>query len=89
MCGLNAGSSIADTAARTIGKYAGLQPAITALIAACSTVTDTPRCGTTPSSWSGSVTPAPDHHLEDPVDGRRHDRQPVGPALLEEVLLGL
>ncbi len=44
----------ARTAATTTGKYSGRQPAITALIAACSAVTVTSRVGTVPRTASGA-----------------------------------
>ena len=51
---LNASSNIASSAATTTGKYSGRQPAMTALIAACSSVTPRPRAGRKPISVSGS-----------------------------------
>ena len=57
VCRLNAASNIASSAATTTGKYSGLQPAITALIAAFSSVTPRPRAGRKPISSSGSVAP--------------------------------
>ena len=53
----NVGVGVVDrakTAATTTGKYSGLHPAITALIAACSAVTVTSRVGTAPRTSSGS-----------------------------------
>ena len=54
VCRLKAASNIASSAATTTGKYSGLQPAITALIAAFSIVTPRPRAGRKPISVSGS-----------------------------------
>ena len=55
---LKRGSRRHSTAASTTGKYSGLQPAITALIAVCSAVTVRCRAGTLPSTSSGAMSPA-------------------------------
>ncbi len=51
---LNRSVQAASTAASTTGRYSGLQPAITALIATCSTVTGTSAGGTTATTSCGS-----------------------------------
>ena len=51
---LKAGSSTASIAVTTTGKYSGLQPAITALIATISALTVLRRAGTLPSTSSPS-----------------------------------
>ena len=84
---LNASSNIASSAATTTGKYSGRQPAMTALIAACSSVTPRPRAGRIADQRVGVVG---QHEFEQrlhAVRRRRDDRQPVGPAALEELLL--
>src|SRR4051794_29619763 len=53
-CMENAGSSTASTAASTTGKYSGLQPAITALIATFSTVSTPELGGQMPTTSFGS-----------------------------------
>lgn len=53
-CILNCSVVIASTAAMTTGRYPGLQPAITALIATFSTVTGARFGGTTPMTSCGS-----------------------------------
>ena len=51
---LNSSVHAASTAASTTGRYSGLQPAITALIATFSTVHSTRSGGTTATTSSGS-----------------------------------
>ena len=53
-----AGSHIASTAAATIAKSRGRQPAITALTAAFSAVIARRRTVSTPSTWPGAMTAA-------------------------------
>ncbi len=84
---LKASSNIASSAATTTGKYSGRQPAMTALIAACSIVTPRPRAGRKPISVSGSSASTRSSMRLHAVGRRRDDRQPVGPAALEELLL--
>jgi hypothetical protein len=55
---LNEGSSIAWTAATIRGKYAGSQPAITALTASFSSVAWRQRGGMTPRERSGGAPPS-------------------------------
>jgi hypothetical protein len=55
---LKAGSSMADRAASTTGKEAGAQPAMTALTAACSAVTERLRAVMVPSISSAPTPPA-------------------------------
>ena len=57
-CRLNWSSQIASAAARTTGKYSGLHPAITALIAAFSAVITLPLTGSVPSTSDASLPPA-------------------------------
>ena len=52
-CRLNWGSHIASTAARTVGKYSGKHPAITAFMATFSTVITRPLVGSVPSISAG------------------------------------
>ncbi len=75
----------ARTAATTTGMYSARQPAITALIAACSAVTVTSRVGTWPSTSSLSR-PAAARNRSHLLGRGRHDGQAVGPAPLEVVL---
>ena len=80
-CMLNSSEQAASTAASTTGRYSGLQPAITALIATFSTVTSF-RSGGTIATTSPVASRAVEH-AQHPGLGRRHDRQPVGPAAIE------
>ena len=53
-CSPKRSSAIASTPARTVGKYSGLQPAMTALIATFSTLSGARFGGSTAISSSGS-----------------------------------
>ena len=72
------GSPMPSTAATTTGMYSGRQPAITALMATFSAVTDTARWVMKAISWSGSSSAA--SSIADAVLGGRDDREPVRPA---------
>ena len=73
------------SAASTIGKYSGRHPAITALTASFSAVTPLRRAGTAPTTSSPLALDRGEHRA-DALRRRRHDRQAVGPALLEHEL---
>src|SRR5215813_7631136 len=103
-CRLNAGSARASTAATSTGMYSGRQPAITALMAIFSVVA-APLQKNSTATTSGPARPVAasqhgdhvgacaaggrDHGLH-PLDGGRHDGQPVRPVMrlveLEDVL---
>ena len=82
---LNSSVQTASIAAITHGRYSGLQPAITALIAIFSTVTSTRSGGTTATMSSGGSRRALEHP-QHPLLGRRHDRQAVGEPAIEQHL---
>ena len=82
---LNSSVHAASTAASTTGRYSGLQPAITALIATFSTVHSTRSGGTTATTSSGARV-VPVEHPQHACLGRRHDGQAVGPAPVEQRL---
>ena len=75
----------ARTAATTTGMYSARQPAITALIAACSAVTTTSRVGTSPSTVVGRELRGGEEPL-DQLGRRRHHREAVGPAAVVVVV---
>src|SRR5438309_5033344 len=70
-----------STAATTRGMYSGLQPAMTALIATFSAVTDTARLVMKATCCCASRRAA--SNRAHPVRRWRDDRQTVGPPLLE------
>ena len=72
----------ARTAATTTGMYSRRQPAITALIAACSAVTTTSRVGTAPSTTSGSSSAAARKSATSSGVGGTTGRPSVQPALV-------
>ena len=74
-----------STAATTTDMYSGRQPAMTALIATFSAVTDTDRFVMKAISLLGIEPRRGEHHAH-AVFGRRNDRQAVGPPLLEAEL---
>ena len=82
---LNSSVHAASTQASTTGRYSGLQPAITALMATFSTVTSTRSGGTTATTSSGErVVPSSIRSTLASVGA--HDGQPVGPAAGEQRL---
>ena len=83
---LNSSVHAASTAASTTGRYSGRQPAITAFTATFSTVHSTRSGGIDRDDVVGRARRAVEH-AQHPLDGRRHDGQPVGPAALEHRLL--
>ncbi len=82
---LNSSVQIASTIVITHGRYSGLHPAITALIAIFSTVTSTRSGGTTATTSSGARV-VPSSMRSTRSGGRRHDREAVGEAAVEQHL---
>ena len=82
---LNSSLHTASTAASTHGRYSGLHPAITALIATFSTVTST-RSGGTMATTSSGARGRTGEHPQHPLLGRWDDRQAVGEAAIEQHL---
>ena len=85
---LNLGSRRARTPAITAGKYSGLHPAITALIASFSTVATPFMGGTSPTNRVSREAAGLDHR-SDQFLRWRDDGQPIRPPLFEAVLNSL
>ena len=80
---LNGSSRTASTIASTMGKYSGLHPAITALMATFSTVASALSGGISPMTRRRIVAGMGEHG-EDALFGRRHDGQAVAPPFLHD-----
>ena len=72
----NSSRQAASTAARTTGRYSGLQPAMTALIATFSMVHGTLSGGMMPMNSAGERV-VPVEHVDNALFGRRHKRQAI------------